>query len=175
VDEVGAVLDRPLHVEHGGQDVVVDVDQVGRVTGLARRPGHDDRDRLTGERDVVDRQGRVARGLHVRRDRPGGGQGALLGVEVGTGEDRDDVARGLGGGGVDAGDAGVGVGAAHEGEVEHARQHHVVGPPGATGDQPLVLLAAARPADLRLGTVVDGGHCAAPAVAADFTAATMFW
>ena len=30
-------------------------------------------------------------------------------------------------------------------------------------------------ADLRLRAVVDGGHCAAPAVAADFTAATMFW
>ena len=43
---------------------------------------------------------------------------------------------------------GVGEGAAHHGEVQHAGQLDVVGPAGAAGDEALVLLAGARLADL---------------------------
>ncbi len=51
-------------------------------------------------------------------------------------------------------------------------QLDVVGPAGASGDQPLVLLALARLADLGGGPVVDGGHQATlPAVTADSSAA----
>ncbi len=96
----------------------------------------------------------------------------------------DDVGRGLRVGRVDAGDRGVGEGAAHHGEVEHPGEGDVVGPPGAAGDQPLVLLAAAVAADLRgRGAGVGGrGHAPTPSgcwsevcPAACCTARTMLW
>ena len=49
----------------------------------------------------------------------------------------------LGGAHVDAGDAGVRDGAADDRQVQHPGQDHVVGPGGAPGDQPGVLLAPA--------------------------------
>src|SRR5690606_3921091 len=105
------------------------------------------------------------------------------------GDHGDDVGRGLGGAGVDAGDPGVGVGAPHHGQVQHPLQLHVVGPPGAAGDEALVLLAAAVPADLPVGGVLlggavvgDGHACSLPWVAvadpepaACSTALTMLW
>ena len=68
--------------------------------------------------------------------------------------------------------------AAGEGEVEHAGQDDVVGPAGASGDEPGVLLALAPLPDLRgsgVGAVVDGGHRAPPVSAAASTDFTMFW
>ena len=53
--------------------------------------------------------------------------------------------------GVDADDLRVREGAADHGEVQHPGQGEVVGPAGAAGDQPLVLLAAAVRADLEVG------------------------
>ena len=73
--------------------------------------------------------------------------------------------------------------AAHHREVQHPGQGDVVGPAGAAGDQPLVLLAAPVAADLAAGggRVLDGGHAVAPSVAAVAcsaaycTALTMLW
>ena len=102
------------HVQHDRQLVVVDVHQLGGVPGLAQRARRHDGDGLAGERDVVDGQGRVPRGLHVRGDRPRVGQAALLGVQVGAGVDGDDAGRRQRGARVDRGDRGVRERAAHD-------------------------------------------------------------
>ena len=65
------VLGGLLEVEHGGQLVVLDVDELGRVAGLGGAAGDDDGDDLAGEGDPVDRHRRVRRRHLVRRDRPG--------------------------------------------------------------------------------------------------------
>ena len=68
------------------------------------------------------------------------------------------------------GDVRVGERAAHHREVQHPGQGDVVGPPGAAGDQALVLLAPAVLADLALGggallVAVMPAPAARPAVA----------
>ena len=175
------VLDRLLAVQHCRELLVVDVHELSGVTGSSRTARHHDGDDVTGAGDVVDDDRRVGRRLLVGGDRPGVGDCALAVLDVGAGDDRDDAGRLLGSGGVDAGDVRVRERAAHHGGVQHAGQHDVVGPPGPTRDQPLVLLAAASLADLarrRLGALVDGGHDWAPAfvvAAACCTALTMLW
>ena len=71
----GALGERRLHVEHGRQVVVVDLDELGGVPG--RRP----RLRATttatpspAKCTVSTASGGALRGLHVRGDRPGAGQ-----------------------------------------------------------------------------------------------------
>ena len=50
-----------LELERGGQLVVLDVDQLGRVACLGGRASHDDGDDLAGEGDPVGRHRRVRR------------------------------------------------------------------------------------------------------------------
>jgi hypothetical protein len=146
--------------------VVLDVDELGRVARLGGAAGHHDGDDLAGEGDPVGRHRRVTRRLLVRCDRPGVDAHAQLLAEVLARQHRDDVGRGLGRLHVDGGDGGVGEGAAHHREVQHPRQGEVVGPAGATGDQPQVLLAATVLADLAGGTLLGGAHARAPPSAA---------
>ncbi len=125
-----------------------------------------------------ERHRQVHGGDLVGGDRPGVDQAALALAEVGAGEDRHHVGGALGLALVDRGDGGVGEGAAHHGEVEHARQHDVVGPAGAPGDEALVLLAAAVAPDLHLGpgaALLGRGHDVISCPAACCTALTMLW
>ena len=187
VGQAALVGRRLAQVEHRLLLVVVDVDQLGRVPSLGRGACRDDRDDLTGVRDPVDGDGGVHRGLLVLGDRPRAGQAALLVGEVAPGPDADHARALLGLVDVDAADRRRGERAAHHRDVHHAGEHDVVGPPGATGDQPLVLLAAAGLPDLaaRLALLLlrgslGGGHlrsppAAAPDSATEATALTMFW
>src|SRR5699024_1093644 len=61
----------------------------------------------------------------------------------------------------------------HHAQVQHAGQGHVVGVAAAAGDQARILLARARPADLRAGLFGDR-HRETSDPAACCTAATMF-
>ena len=81
-------LERGLHVDDGGQRVVVDLDQLGGVDGGGLRLGDHDRDRLPDEPDPVGGQ-RRARQLRVDDHQ------AVVGrqVEVGRGEHGDDARR----------------------------------------------------------------------------------
>ena len=187
------VLGGLLEVEGGRQLVVLHVDELGGVARLGGAAGHDDRHDLTGEGDPVGRHRQVRRGDLVLGDRPGVDAGALRLAEVGAGEDVDDVGGALGLAGVDRDDLRVGERAADHRQVQHPRERDVVGPAGAAGDEPLVLLAAALAADLSPGGCragrgfLDGGHavtpCSAPvslvlvepAPAACCTALTMLW
>jgi hypothetical protein len=173
VAEIRFGLDRLVHVEHHGQQVVVDVDELDGVLGGDLAAGDDHRDGLTDVVDLVHGDRGVPGIDHVGGDRPGAGDRSLFFGEVASRVDGDDARRLLGGGDVDVGDLPVRDGAADHREVEHARQDHVVGPGRAAGDQPCVLLAAARLPDLlgrgECGGVLGDGHdctatCGAAAV-----------
>src|SRR5262249_51331061 len=60
-------------------------------------------------------------------------------IEVGGSEDRGDAGRLLGGRDVDRPDPGMGMRAAHEAEVQHARQRDVVDVAAAAAGEPLEL------------------------------------
>ena len=152
------VLHRLSSVEHGRELVVVDVDELGGVAGCRRGAGGHDGDDLAGARDAVDGHGEVGGGLLLVVQRPGVGDGALAVLEVGAGEDADDAGGRPRRARVDVRDGRVGERAAHHGEVQHPGELDVVGPPGAAGEEALVLLAAPGLADLRGGAVLDGGH-----------------
>ena len=181
------VLGRLLEVEHGPQLVVLHLDELGGVACLRSGAGDHHGDHLAGERRPVDGDRRVVRRLLVRCDRPRRDQRALLLGDLRAGDDGHDVRRVLGRGGVDARDPGVRERAAHHRDVQHPGQLDVVGPARPAGDQPLVLLAAPRGADLRTGLGrrgLGGGHDALPSnvgtsstswPAASCTARTMLW
>ena len=109
------------------------------------------------------------------------GDGAVGVTEVVPGEGGDNAGPVQGRRDVDAGDPGVRHRAAEHRHVQHARQHDVVSPVGATGDQSRVLLAAQRLPDgvlARGRTLEHVGHrappCADPWAAAYCTDLTMF-
>ena len=86
----------------GSSGVVVDLDELGGVLGLGRAAGDDDGDDLAGEVDLVDGDRDVRCGAFMSGvDRPGAGEAALLGVEVGAGVDGDDAGQLRGRVGVD--------------------------------------------------------------------------
>jgi hypothetical protein len=168
------VLGRLLEVQRRGQLVVLDLDELGGVARLRRGAGHHHGDDLAGEADPVDRDRRVGRRLLLRRDRPGVDAHPDRLAEVGGGDHVHDAHRVLGRTSVDAGDPGMGEGAAHHRQVQHPGQGDVVGPAGAAGDQPGVLLAAARRTDLCGRALFGRGHDTRSRDAAR-TALTMFW
>ena len=73
------------------------------------------------------------------RDYPGAGYRIEHAVGVGAGVNGQHARRGLGGAGIYPSDSSVGVGAAQDGRVDHARQLNVVGIGGSAGYQPGVL------------------------------------
>ena len=133
------------------QLLVVDVDQLGGVTGLRGR--------------ARDETATISPAKVTRSTATGGWAGVtcsgVIGQALGSAPCSsatswpvitvDDVGRRLGRRRVDVGDLRVGEGAAHHREVQHPGELDVVGPAGAAGDQPLVLLAAAVPPDLAAG------------------------
>ena len=175
VDQVRALGQGGLHVHDRGQRFVFDVDALQRVLGADLVTGGDHGDGFADVVDLGDGQAGCARVDHVWRDRPRAGQVALGVGEVLTGVDGNDARPLPGLGGIDRDDPGVGHRAAQDGQVQHPGQGHVVGPGGATGDQMLVFLAPAGPADFYRRGVLDGGHEFTPADAAACTAFTMFW
>jgi hypothetical protein len=149
------VLERLLHVHDRGQRVVVDLDRLQRVRGRVAVAGHHHGDALADVPDLVDRERVVVGVHHVRGHRPRAGQRAELVGEVGAGEGGHHPGPLQRSGHVDPGDPGVRDRAAHDRHVQQARHRDVVGPPGPAGDQPAVLLAAQRLADVlaRVGGV----------------------
>ena len=86
-----ALLDRLLHVDDGGQLLVLDDDRLERVGRGVAVAGDDDRDAVADVADLVGGE-RVVVGVdHVGRDRPGAGQRALDVGEVGAAVGGDDA------------------------------------------------------------------------------------
>jgi hypothetical protein len=126
---------------------VLDVDGSGGVGGTVRVVGDDHGDRFPGVADDAVRE----RGVPVRpqRRRRDEGDGAPALGQVVDREDGRDAGQPAGGAGVDADDARVGVRAANDGGVQHARHPHVVEIPAAAGDEAEVFLAPDRSAERR--------------------------
>jgi hypothetical protein len=132
--ELGGIgLHRRFGSDCGRQRFVGDVDRVARVLGLVAGPGDDGGDRFADEANAVagDRPGRWGRDVVVRTfvllallagaafAAAAFERTAVLGQLV-AGDDGDDAGHRQRGRGVDAGDRGVRVGAADEGDVQHA-------------------------------------------------------
>jgi hypothetical protein len=143
---------RGTHVGHGGQRLVVDTDQLGRILGLRQSLGDDDRDRLAVVAHGLARE-RVARRLHHRRSIAGADdperphrRDAVRG-HVDTGEDRGDAGRRARRRSVDLADARMGVRRADDGAVERAGQIDVGDETALAEQETAILDAADRRAD----------------------------
>ena len=110
MDQRRSVLQWPLTVHNSGQPLVVHHDQLQGIPGNVRIPSHHDGHRFAFVPGGVRRHGPPAHDLHVLAD-PGcgrlGGEGC---VEFHAGHNRQHAGQVPGGTGVDAGNAGVGVG-----------------------------------------------------------------
>ena len=133
-------VERLPGVDHRREELVVDGDQLEGVAGGVAVLGHHEGHLLALEADLVGGQHR----LHVARHRRHPGQ--VEGLQRGAGDHRLDLGVGLGGRRVDRHDAGVGVGAAQDGAVEHAGQGDVV-EVAALAPQEAGVLLAQHPAE----------------------------
>ena len=139
-------------IDHDRKRLVVDRDQVRRAFRGIARVRDDGRDGVARVACLVGRDRHVLRPVHARdgdEDRQHAGH-----LEVLPGEDGDDAGLLLGGGRVDPADPRVGVRAAHERQVRHPLQHHVVGERPLARDEARVLFAGHTRAD------VGGSGCA---------------
>ena len=122
----------------GGQDFVVDIDEVEGFEGGQLFAGDDGGDGIADVADVID-----AEGLLVLAD----GKNSVFDGQIFSGEDQIDAGMGEGAGSVDLSNAGVRVRGAQEFAVGHAREKNVVGKAGLAGDFGAGVHAAARNAD----------------------------
>ena len=159
--------------------VIIDVDEFDRIASFGWRPSDDARHDFAREGDVIDGDGRMRRRFLIRGDRPGARQTALFVGDVFANQHRDHAGGRLGLIDVDRGDRGVRERASHDGNVQQAVEHHVVGVAAAAGDEALVFLAPAGSTNFRAD--LGDGHAApssdeapAEAFAAVCTALTMF-
>ncbi len=126
-----------LEVHHGGLRGILNVDEVGGVSGRGGALGDDDGDRLPGvERDGL-RERRV-RSLPHPLDGDHGNR-LLEGPEIGRPERRDDAGLASGGAEVDLHDLRVRVRTSNEGGVQHAGEGEVVDVRPFASDQLWVL------------------------------------
>ena len=129
---VGLLVDQGVggegsgRVGEGGQVVVVDPHQIGRVGGLVRCLGHHHRHRLAVVADLAVGQDSVV-GDYVA-------EAAAQAAKVVGGDHRDHAGGGLGLGPIDAGDAGMGPLRAHHRRMGHVGQSHVDRVPGPPRD-----------------------------------------
>ena len=184
----GPVGQSALRVDHRGQRLVLDLDELQRVLGQVAAVRDDDRDALADVPHLVRRQ--AAPGVPGRVGAEVGHRVAQLGG-VGAGDHRVHAGCGQSLGGLDPQDPGVRVRAAQHGGVQGAGGDPV-GDVAAPAEQELRVLDAAdrlaHPAPLggvvadggRGGGPVDGGHEATSFVAriraaAPITASVMNW
>ena len=136
----GAIAHCLLGVDDRRKRVVLDLDELQRILGCVAVLRNHHRHgvplvphRVVGDREMVDR-------LEVGvREQPRAWDGGERGVDVRARVHGHDAVHRRGGARVYARDLRVGVGAAEDGRVGHARQHHVVGVGRAARDEPRVL------------------------------------
>ncbi len=155
----GGVGERLLQVDHRRQRLVLDLDGLDRVAGGRLAGGDDGDDAVTDVADLAHRQRVVGRVLHVVGDRPRARhRGRPRVLQVSTGVDGDDAGQPGRGRRVDRRDAGMGVRAAGEGEVERTRDDEVVGEAGFAREERRVLPAQEPLADDPGWRVFGDGH-----------------
>jgi hypothetical protein len=133
-----SICHRLLDLKQRKEGVVADLDQRDRVLGGVTTVRDDQDDRLANHPNLARRQnGRVA--LPVAGGRVECAYRAHSRLEVGDGQDRGHPGELKGLGGIDPGEASVGLGASDEGSVMHPRQRDVVDVGAAPRQQPAVL------------------------------------
>ena len=172
-------LKRLREVDVSRQDIVVDLDGLGRVLGLLLAIGHDHGHRVADIAHRIDRHHGMRRGF-VRLavlvlDNPAADQAAYLGIgQVLAGEDRHDTRHLRGICRLDTLDFGMRMRRAQEVSVGGARQRQIVDVAACAGEEALVFLAGDARTDSGWG--VHGYTPAAfMAGAAARMALTMLW
>ena len=141
-----AGLHRVGRAHHGRQDLVIDLDQLGRVAALRLARGDDDGDALADIAHAVDRErhavGAIALGAaHVLGHRLGIDRAELVGGIILAGQHREHARRRLGRLGVDRLDRGMGVRRIDEHRIGLARQIDIGDIASAAGEEARILLA----------------------------------
>ena len=171
VDERRTRLRRRHEIDRRRLGRIVHFDQLQRVLGEIAALGHHQRHRLADEAYTARRE----RPVGARMDESGvlvqQRHGRVGGAQILVGEHRVDAAERQRRVRIDAGEAGLGVGAAQHRRVGHVGQADVVDEAGAPGEQPRVLAPRDRLADQ------PRGHGLSPRsiAAARRTAATICW
>ncbi len=133
--------------DHGAQHLVIHLDQLGGVFRLLQRFGHHHGDMVAHITHLALGQDGVRRLFHrvavCRGDQPAARQAVdLVGRHILADKHVEYTGCGLGGGGVDAVDPGVGVRGPDEHRVALVGQRDVIGVLPATGEKAVVFLAA---------------------------------
>ena len=152
VNQRGVGRQRLLDVDDGGQHLDIHKDSLGGILGLVACGGDHDGDRFThvphlapGEwhlRARVEDQPFDGRRRHQQRT------GFPVISQVVGRVDCHDAGHRARGCHVDPSKAGMGVVAAHERDMQHPRQVHVIGEGGLPGQQPRVLVTFDRLAEI---------------------------
>ena len=154
-------VQRLAGVHQRGKDIVFDVDQLQGVPGGVTVFGHDERDLLPLEPDLVGDQD----GLDIRGERRRPRE--VQAQQVLAGDDRDHFRMRQGVGGVDGHEPGVRHRSPQDGAVQHSRQHDVVHVVALAAHEARVFLAldaaiTDRPVLVACGRVrrplMDDGH-----------------
>ena len=143
-----ALCERGLRVGDGRQLLVLDLDELRRVLGGGAAGCDDDGDAVADVACLIGRERKMRRRIRVLGRKPRARQAAVpvLG-EVVSRPGGDDLGVRERGPDVDAADPRVREGAPHDGEIDHARQPHVVDPLGLPAEERHVLLALDRRTD----------------------------
>ena len=145
-------------INHGGQDFVINIDQLGGILGQAGRLGDDQRDLIAHMAHLALRQHRVRWLFHRTAvlvvDQPTAGQTAHLGLgQIGTGKDVQHTLGRSSARDVDRFDSCMRMRAAQKVGVTLARQHHVIGVLASAGQKTEILAAQDRFSDRRIRQV----------------------
>ena len=145
-------------INHGGQDFVINIDQLGGILGQAGRLGDDQGDLITHMAHLALRQHRVRWLFHRTAvlvvDQPAAGQTAHLRLgQIGTGKDVQHALSRSSAGDVDRFDSCMRMRAAQKVGVTLARQHHVIGVLASAGQKTEILAAKNGFSDRRIRQV----------------------
>jgi hypothetical protein len=151
-DDLGVGVEGLLRVDDHRQRLVLDVDQVERVTRRVAILGDDERDLLAVEAHLVGGEHRL--GVVRQRGHPGEAER----LERRAGDDGVHLRVRLGLGGVDRHDPRVRVRAAQDRAVEHAGQLDVVDVVAVAADEAHVLLAEHAPEPDRVAGCAGGNR-----------------
>ena len=145
-----------FEIDHHRQRFILHLDQFGGVARLRQRLGGHERDPVADITHPVRHENRLPgavalRGAEILRHRMGGERTQLLGGRIRAGQHAEHAGRGLGLGGIDALDLGVGVWGEHRDAVAHAGQADVVDVVTLAHQEALILDAAYRLPNAELG------------------------
>jgi hypothetical protein len=174
-----ARAERLLQIADRRQRLPIDRDELGRIFSLGAGRGDDRDHRLALPDRFLLREQRLRRRAMAGPVQGDADERLAERIEVGGREHRGDAGRSLCGGDVDRPDPGVRVRAAHEAEVQHARQRNIVDVAAAAAGEPLELTSrnACTDAGMLRGGMRRFGHQqffpSLPSCAA--TASTIAW